>query len=336
MRIGINGMGRIGRGLFRALVDHPALEVVAVNDVASPTSVAHLLRHDSYYGSWDEAPSAREGALAGSGRTVPFLHADEPSRIPWSDHGVEWVVEATGRFKDRAALSGHGRPVLLTAACRTADRQVVYGVNHATVRPTDRILSATSCTTHCAAPPLAVLHRAFGARTVLLNTVHCYNVSQTLVDAPREDLRRARAGALNMIPTTTSASLAIEAALPELAGRVLAMAVRVPAPAVSLTELVVQADRPPAAAEAVVAALESAAAGELAGILAVTREELVSTDFLGSPFSSIVDGPLTAVQGELIRLVAWYDNERGYVMRLVDLLGWLGARSQEGWTWNAS
>jgi len=336
MRIGINGMGRIGRGLFKALEGHPLLEVAAVNDVASPASVAHLLRHDSYYGAWHDSPVADGRALVGSGRAVPFLSAGEPARIPWADHGVEWVVEATGRFKDRAALAGHGRPVLLTAASASADRQVVFGVNHTTVRPSDRILSATSCTTHCAVPPLAVLHRAFGASSVLLNTVHCYNVSQTLVDAPRDDFRRARAGALNMIPTTTSAALAIEAALPELSGRVRAMAVRVPAPAVSLTELAVQVERPPADAGTVVAALESAAAGELSGILAVTHEELVSTDFLGSPFSSIVDAPLTAVQGELVRLVAWYDNERGYIMRLVDLLAWVEARSREGWTWNAS
>lgn len=336
MRIGINGMGRIGRGLFRALADHRSLVVAAVNDVASPTSIAHLLRHDSYYGAWDRSPAADGGSLVCGGRAVPFLSGSEPSRIPWGDFGVEWVVEATGRFKDRAVLLGHGRPVLLTAASRSADRQVVFGVNHSAVRPTDRILSGTSCTTHCVVPPLSVLHRAYGARSVLFNTVHCYNVSQTLVDAPRDDLRRARAGALNMIPTTTSASLAVEAVLPELSGRIRAMAVRVPAPAVSLTELVVQAERPPAEAGEVVAALEAAASGELSGILSVTREELVSMDFLGSPFSSIVDAPLTAVQGDLVRTVAWYDNERGYIMRLVDLLGWVEARSREGWKWNAS
>ncbi len=326
MRIGINGMGRIGRGLFKALAGLPGLEVAAVNDVARPATLAHLLAHDSYYGPWGTPVEAGPGRLRLGGLDLPCLAGERPDQIPWGEHGVEWVVEATGRFKDRLSLSGHGRPVLLTASSREVDRQVVFGVNHGTIRPEDRLLSATSCTTHCVVPPLSVLHRAFGARAVLFNTVHCYNVGQTLVDAPRDDLRRARAGALNMIPTTTSASLAVESVLQELKGRVRGMAVRVPAPAVSLTELVVEAERPPAEPEAVNGALEAAASGALSGVLGLSRQELVSQDFLGSPFSAVVDAPLTAVQGTMIRLIAWYDNERGYVMRLVDLLAWLRDR----------
>lgn len=323
-------MGRIGRGLFKALQQRDGLEVAAVNDVASPAAVAHLLRHDTYYGAWQGSVAAKEGHLAFGEREIPFLSHADPAAIPWDNYGVDWVVEATGRFKDREALSRHGKPVLLTASSRSVDRQVVFGVNHTTIRPSDRLLSATSCTTHCVVPPLSVLHAAFGARSVLFNTVHCYNVGQTLVDAPQDDLRRARAGALNMIPTTTSASLSVEDALPELKGKVRGMAVRVPAPAVSLTEIIVQAERPPSEAGAVNRVLSEAAEGPLKNILALTNEELVSMDFLGSPFSSVVDGPLTALQGELIRLVTWYDNERGYLTRLADLLDWLRAQSREG------
>lgn len=324
MRIGINGMGRIGRGLFKALQQREGLEVVAVNDVASAATVAHLLRHDTYYGTWPASPSASGDHLLVGDQEVPFFTQSDPADIPWEACGVDWVVEATGRFKSRESLSRHGVPVLLSAASRSLDRQVVYGVNHREIGPEDRLLSATSCTTHCVVPPLSVLHDAFGARSVLFNTVHCYNVGQTLVDAPKEDLRRSRAGALNMIPTTTSASLAVEEALPQLQGRVRGMAIRVPAPAVSLTEIVVHAERPPEDAQAVNQVLAAAAEGPLKNILALTEEELVSMDFLGSPFSSVVDGPLTTVQGDLIRLIAWYDNERGYIMRLADLLDWLG------------
>ncbi len=331
MKIGINGMGRIGRGLFKALRNDSFLEVAAVNDVAEVSMIAHLLRHDSYYGGWEAKVENPGGVLRINGRDIPFFREDSPERIPWKSAGVEWVVEATGRFKDREALSGHGCPVVLTAASKLVDRQVVFGVNHETIKDGDRYLSATSCTAHCVAPPLVALDRAFGARSVLFNTVHCYNVSQTLVDAPRSDPRRARAGALNMIPTTTSASLAIEDVIPQLRGKVRGMAIRVPAPAVSLTEIIVETEHPPADALEANAILSSTAESSLKGILSICNEELVSQDFRGAPFSSIVDAPLTQVQGGLIRLIAWYDNERGYIMRLVDLLEYLrtmGMREQ--------
>ncbi len=323
MKIGINGMGRIGRGLFKALWNNPYLEVAAVNDVAEASMIAHLLRHDSYYGGWEAEVDCAAGLLRVNGREISFFREDAPERIPWESCGVEWVVEATGRFKDRQALSGHSCPVVLTAASRSVDRQVVFGVNHEAIRDGDKYISATSCTTHCVAPPLWALNRAYGARTVLFNTVHCYNVSQTLVDAPKSDPRRARAGALNMIPTTTSASIAVEEVIPELRGKVCGMAIRVPAPAVSLTEIIVEAERPPRDAAEVNALLSSASSGDLKGILSVCNEDLVSQDFRGTPFSSVIDGPLTAVNGGLIRIIAWYDNERGYVMRLLDLLNYL-------------
>ncbi len=316
-------MGRIGRGLFKALWNNPYLEVAAVNDVAEVSMIAHLLRHDSYYGGWEAEVDYSAGLLRINGREIFFFQEDVPERIPWKSRGVECVVEATGRFKDRQALSGHACPVLLTAASKSVDRQVVFGVNQEAIKDSDQYISATSCTTHCVVPPLWVLNRAFGARTVLFNTVHCYNVSQTLVDAPKSDPRRARAGALNMIPTTTSASIAVEEVIPELRGKVCGMAIRVPAPAVSLTEIIVETERAPKDAAEVNALLAYASAGDLKGILSVCNEDLVSQDFRGTPFSSVIDGPLTAVHGGLIRVIAWYDNERGYVMRLLDLLNYL-------------
>ena len=322
MRIGINGLGRIGRGLFRTLASDGRVQVAAVNDVADASITAHLLRHDSYYGAWEGVSLDGDGRLRVEGRAIPFTHETSPDRIPWGDSGVQWVVEATGKFKTRRALEAHGLPVLLTAASPEADRQGVFGVNHGSIAPSDRILSAASCTTHCVAPPLAVLAERFDVLSALFNTVHCYNVGQTLVDAPQKDARRARAGALNLIPTTTSASLAIEAVLPALAGRVQGMAVRVPAPAVSLTELTVHTARPASAREAN-DALREAAEGRLMGVLAVSEEPLVSQDFLGNTASSIVDLPLTQAADGMLRIIAWYDNEWGYINRLVDLLAFL-------------
>lgn len=325
MRIGINGLGRIGRGLFKSLIGDPRVEVAALNDVAESSVLAHLLNHDSYYRAWDHRAEASATGLVVGGRETPLFRQGTPAEIPWDDAGVELVVDATGRFKDRACLEGHGRPSVLTASSRHVDRQVVYGVNHESIGPGDRILSATSCTTHCVVPPVHALVRRFGCRSLWFNTVHCYNVSQPLVDAPLRDLRRARAGALNLIPTTTSASVSVEAVLPALAGKVHGMAVRVPAPAVSLTEITLAAERPVDRASAL-AALEEAAAGDMKGILAISREELVSQDFVGHAASSVVDEPLVEAADGIVRLIAWYDNEAGYVARLVDLLSYLSGR----------
>jgi glyceraldehyde 3-phosphate dehydrogenase len=327
VRIGINGLGRIGRGLLKILADDPRFELAAVNDVADPAVISHLLKHDSYYGAWNRGVASGDGQLTVEGAGIPFYHADTTDRIPWREAGIDVVVEATGRFKDRAGLEGHGLPVVLTAASIHADRMVVFGVNHHDIQPSDTILSATSCTTHCVAAPLSVLNARFGARAVLFNTVHCYNVSQTLVDAPQKDVRRARAAALNIIPTTTSASVAVEAVIPGLKGKTRGMAVRVPAPAVSLTELTVLTERA-ATREDVLRCLREAAEGHLAGILAVTEEELVSQDFVGNTASSIIDAGLAQVQDGLVRIIAWYDNEWGYINRLVDLLAYLREKKE--------
>jgi glyceraldehyde 3-phosphate dehydrogenase len=326
MRIGINGLGRIGRGLLKSLWDDDRFEVVALNDVAEGFVLAHLLNWDSYYGRWANRVESSPSGLRSGAREVPLYHGCRPTEIPWDDAGVDCVVDATGRFKDRASLLGHGRPVILTASSRQVDRQVVYGVNHREILDGETILSATSCTTHCVVPPVHALKRRFGCRSLWFNTVHCYNVSQPLVDAPLNDLRRARAGALNLIPTTTSASLSVEAVLPDLAGRVHGMAVRVPAPAVSLTEMTMISARPMDHV-AVLSCLEEAAEGDLKGILALSRENLVSQDFLGRLASSIVDVPLLDVADGAVRLIAWYDNESGYVARLVDLLAYLKERT---------
>lgn len=325
MRVGINGLGRIGRGLLKSLAADSRFQVAALNDVADGAVLAHLLNHDSYYGAWSTPCKAIPEGLSLGDLDVSLSHFPTPDQIPWDEWGVDWVVDATGRFKDRPGLEGHRCPVILSASSPALDRQVVFGVNHQEITARDRLLSATSCTTHCVVPPLFALCGRWPVETVLFNTVHCYNVSQTLVDAPLTDLRRARAAALNLIPTTTSASLSVEAVLPPLAGRVRAMAVRVPAPAVSLTEMTIQTSTPVSEAE-VLSCLEDAAAGPLKGILALTREELVSQDFLGSRFSSVVDVPLVQVQGNLVRLICWYDNEAGYVARLVDLLAHLEGR----------
>ncbi len=319
MRIGINGLGRIGRGLLRALLRDGHHQVAAVNDVAEGRVLAHLLNHDSYYGATNLEATVAGETLSVAGSSIPMFRFPHPEGIPWEEAGVDWVVEATGRFKDRGSLLSHRRPTLLTASSPATDRQVVFGVNHREIRPQETILSATSCTTHCVVPPLWALASRFSVDSVLFNTVHCYNVSQTLVDAPQKDLRRARAAGLNLIPTTTSASLAVESVLPGLSGKVRGMAVRVPAPAVSLTEITLCIERPPTP-EAVVECLEEAADGPLRGILVLSRDELVSQDFLGHPASSIVDTGLTQTKGRMARIVAWYDNESGYIHRLLDLL----------------
>jgi glyceraldehyde 3-phosphate dehydrogenase len=325
MRVGINGLGRIGRGLFKSLIEDPRVEVAALNDVVEGEVLAHLLNHDSYYHAWSHRVEATYRGLGVDGHEIPLFRCGSPSEIPWSEVGVDVVVDATGRFKDRPSLEGHGRPVILTASSHSVDRQVVFGVNHGAIGPEDRILSATSCTTHCVVPPVHALSRRFGCRSLWFNTVHCYNVSQPLVDAPLKDLRRARAGALNLIPTTTSASLSVEAVLPELAGKVHGMAVRVPAPAVSLTEITLLTEEPVDRATAL-AALEEAATGDLRGILSLSHEELVSQDYLGHTASSVVDVPLLEAADGVVRLIAWYDNEAGYVARLVDLLSYLSGR----------
>ena len=325
--IAINGVGRVGRALIRRLIEHPDLELVALNDLASANQLAALLARDTFHGPSPVAISAEHGSLVIAGRAVPLTHESEPAGIPWGVSGARLVIEATGRLAgDRGAEAHLGdgvERVVLSSNSDAADLTVCMGVNQSNILPSHRLLSAGSCTTNCLAVTATVLEREFGIRRALLNTVHCYNNNQSLVDAPHPDPRRSRAATVNMIPTTTGASSAIRRVMPTLAGKLDGFAVRVPAAQVSLIDLVVDLGGDPKIG-AVNDAFRRAARNEMAGVLAVSDEPLVSTDFIGDPHSATVDLALTQTAGGgLFRVVCWYDNEAGYAARLGDLLEYL-------------
>ncbi len=330
VRFAINGLGRIGRALFRVAHQRPALEVVAVNDLGTAEQLAGLVARDSLHGPFAGAVTAEPGALVVDGRRIAVYNEPDPSAIPWHGEEPALVVDATGRCTTRPKAEAHlrsgVRKVVVSANAEGLDLTVCRGVNEAAYDAAEHhLLSGASCTTNCLAPVVQVLHRGFGFERGLLNTVHSYNNDQRLLGYPHPDPRRARAAALNMIPTTTSAVSAIDRVLPELAGRIQGFAVRVPTPNVSLIDLVAELRGRPAADE-VNDAFRQAAAGELAGVLAVSDEPLVSSDFLGDPHSAIIDLPLTqTVDGRLHRVVAWYDNEWGHASRLADLVELAGA-----------
>jgi glyceraldehyde 3-phosphate dehydrogenase (phosphorylating) len=336
-RIGINGLGRIGRGFLRLALDRADVEVVAINDLAEPQVLANLLRHDSLFGRAGAAIDAEGGAIrAGAGGPIRCTRVPRPSEIPWGDAGVDLVIESTGAFASRAAAAGHlvspgGRRVLITAPSPDADLTVCFGVNHQLYDPDrHRVLSSASCTTNGMAVVLSVVDEAFGIDRVAMTTVHCYTNNQMLMDAPHRDPRRARAAGISMIPTSTSAAAAIVQVLPALAGKVQALAVRVPVAAVSLLDFTVQLRRP-ATIEAARAVFRRAAEGRLEGILGYEQEELVSIDFLGDSRSAVIDAPLLSVEGDrLLKVYAWYDNERGYVGRLLDLIRHMGRGAASG------
>jgi glyceraldehyde 3-phosphate dehydrogenase len=329
--IAINGVGRVGRALIRRLAEHPGLELVALNDLASAEQLAALLARDTFHGPSPVPVSAVGGSLVIGDRTVTLTHERDPAAIPWGDTGARLVVEATGTLTDGRAAEAHlgagVEHVVLSSNSADTDLTVCMGVNEAEIRPEHRLLSAASCTTNCLAVTATALEREFSIRRALLNTVHCYNNNQSLVDAPHPDPRRARAAAINMIPTTTGASSAIGRVMPELGAKLDGFAVRVPAAQVSLIDLVVELE----GAEDVASvndACRRAAEGELAGILSVNEEPLVSTDFIGDPHSAIVDLTLTQTAGGgLFRVVCWYDNEAGYAARLGDLAEYLTTRT---------
>jgi len=327
IRIGINGLGRIGRGFLRLALGQDGLQVEAVNDLAAPPILAHLLRHDSLAGRLDVDVKAGDGAIVAAGRTIRCTRSPHPAEIDWPDLDV--VIEATGRFTSRAAAAGHlnggARRVVISSPSPDADLTVCYGVNHESYDPgRHRVLSNASCTTNAMAAVLLVADQAFGVERAAMTTVHCYTNSQVLVDAPHPDPRRARAAALSMIPTSTSAAAAIGRVMPGLAGKVRCLAVRVPAAAVSLVDLTMALRRETTLDDAR-AAFRGAAEGRLRGILGYSDEELVSIDYLGDSRSAIVDGTLLAVDGgSFLKVLAWYDNERGYVHRLADVIRHLG------------
>lgn len=341
MRIGINGFGRIGRNIFRAIVEEGAaagdLEVAAVNDLTDPKTLAHLLKHDSVTGPFPGAVRVEEGQIVvehpeAGRRTLRVLSERDPAALGWGALGVEVVVESTGIFTERTAAARHleagARKVIVSAPAKGEDLTVVMGVNEEAYDPeAHHILSNASCTTNCLAPVVKVLHREFGLEKGVMTTVHSYTNDQRLLDLPHSDLRRARAAGVNMIPTSTGAARAVTRVLPELEGRLDGIAVRVPTPNVSLTDLTAVLSRP-AGADEVNAALREAAEGPLRGILEVSEEPLVSVDFMGNPHSSIVDAPFTkVVGGDAVKILAWYDNEWGFSCRVRDLIRYLAARS---------
>jgi glyceraldehyde 3-phosphate dehydrogenase len=328
-RVAINGFGRIGRGLLRAAIERQAdIEIVAVNDVADPATLAHLLAFDSVYGRFPGVVTAREGSIEIDGRAIAATAHRDPGELPWEAHDVDVVIESTGRFRTRADAAKHlgagASKVILSAPAKGSepvDANLVLGVNDDVYDP-DRhhIVTNASCTTNCLAPVAKVLHETVGIRHGVMTTIHAYTADQNLLDAPHKDLRRARAAALNLVPTSTGAAKAIGLVIPELAGRLQGYAVRVPTPTGSIVDLTVEAERPTSVEEVNAVFAERADRGALTGILAYSEDPLVSADIVKSPYSSIFDAPLTAVvDGTQVKVVAWYDNEWGYANRLVDL-----------------
>jgi glyceraldehyde 3-phosphate dehydrogenase len=330
VKIGINGFGRIGRQILRiAWENHPDdVEVVAVNDITDTQTLATLLKYDSNYGRFPASVKVSEGSLEVDGKLIKTFAERDPGKLPWGDLGVDVVVEATGVFRDgkKAAIHrkvGGAKKVIISAPAKPADSvdlTVVLGVNDKDYDPDKHhVVSNASCTTNCLAPVAKVLHETFGIRRGLMTTIHSYTTDQRILDLPHKDLRRARAAALNIIPTTTGAAKAVALVIPELEGKFDGFALRVPTPTVSIVDFVGELDQN-VTADQVNDALRAAAEGELEGILGYSEEPLVSMDLKGDERSSIVDGPLTNVQGgNMVKVIAWYDNEWGYSCRMVDL-----------------
>ena len=325
IRVGINGFGRIGRNVLRAALDDESIEFAAVNDITDPGTLAHLLQYDSVLGNLSEPVSVEGNRMQVGRRSFAVLSERDPGALPWRDLGVDVVVESTGLFTKRDDAGKHlaagAKRVIITAPAKGPDLTLVLGVNDDSYDPAaHRIISNASCTTNCLAPVAKVLHDSFGFRRGWMTTVHAYTNDQRLLDLPHKDLRRARAAAVSMIPTTTGAAAAVGQVLPALKGRLDGIAMRVPTPNVSVVDLVAEVERP-ASAETVNAAFAEAAAGRLSGILQLSTKPLVSIDFRGNPHSSIVDADYTRVMdGNLVKILSWYDNEWGYSSRCVDLI----------------
>jgi glyceraldehyde 3-phosphate dehydrogenase len=330
IRVGVNGFGRIGRVFFRTALEAPGdIEVVGVNDLADAKTLAHLLKHDSVHGNLKAEVTAKDASIFVNGREVKVLAIKDPGSLPWKDLGVDIVVESTGLFVDTATASKHiaagAKKVIITAPAKDPDVTVVLGVNEKTYDPAKhRIISNASCTTNCLATTAKVLDDAFGIKRGFASTVHSYTNDQKIHDFPHKDLRRARAAAVSMIPTTTGAAKAVGLVLPHLKGKLDGIAIRVPTANVSVVDLTAELNKP-ATVQAINEAFREAAAGGLRGILDATDEELVSVDFNGNPHSSIVDLPSTAlVDGNMVKVLAWYDNEWGYSSRVRDLIRFIG------------
>jgi len=327
LKVAINGFGRIGRMIFRAGLNNSNLKFAAINDLTDPPTLAHLLKFDSVHGVLDADISSTDHSITVNGEEIEIYTEKEPSKLPWDDLGIETVFECTGLFRDRDKASGHleagAKKVIISAPAKGPDLTVVMGVNHRDYDPQKHnIISNASCTTNCLAPVCKVLLDLFGVEKGLMTTTHSYTGDQRLLDFPHRDLRRSRAAALSMIPTTTGAAKAVALVLPQLENKLNGMAIRVPTPNVSVVDLVVQLSKP-ATADEINKAMKEASDTYLKGIMVFCEEPLVSIDFNGTPASSTVDGLSTMVVGDMVKILSWYDNEFGYSNRMVELASYM-------------
>jgi len=330
VKVGINGFGRIGRNVFRASLGNPEIEFVAVNDLTSPATLAHLLKYDSILGNLKNDIQAGEDFISIDGKKLKVFAQKDPAQLGWDAEGAQIVVESTGHFTDgakaKAHLRGPVKKVIISAPATNEDLTVVLGVNEKKYDPAKHnIISNASCTTNCLAPVVKVLVEKFGIVSGIMTTIHSYTNDQVILDFPHKDLRRARAAALSMIPTSTGAAKALKLVIPEVEGKLDGFAIRVPTPNVSVVDLTFLAEKP-VTKDTINAAFKAAADGELKGILGYDTNELVSSDFKGDDRSSIVDGPLTKVVGNMAKVISWYDNEWGYSNRVRDLILFLAKK----------
>jgi len=326
IKIGINGFGRIGRCVFRASFNDPDIEIIAVNDITDSKTLAHLLKYDSIFGILDADVSASDNAITVNNKTIKVFAERDPAALPWKDLGVKVVIESTGFFRKRQDASKHidsggAEKVIISAPAPDPDATLVLGVNEEIYNPADHhIISNASCTTNCLAPAVKILHEEFGIEKAFMTTIHSYTNDQRILDLPHSDLRRARAAAMSQIPTTTGAAKAVGIVIPELNGKIDGIAIRVPTPNVSLVDLVATTQKNTTAEEAN-NAFRTAAQGKLKGIMQYNEVPLVSIDFIKNPYSSIIDSLFTKViDNNMVKVLAWYDNEWGYSCRLVDLV----------------
>jgi glyceraldehyde 3-phosphate dehydrogenase len=334
IRVGINGFGRIGRQVVRAAIEQGVadIEFVAVNDLTDTKTLAHLFKYDSVHGIFDGDVSAGAGAITIDGKELTVLVEKDPAALPWKKLGVDIVLESTGRFTKaddaKKHLAGGAKKVIISAPATGEDITVVMGVNHAKYDPAKHaIISNASCTTNCLAPMVKVVRDAFGFKHGSMTTIHSYTNDQSILDLPHKDLRRARAAAVSMIPTTTGAAKATSLVIPEMKGKIDGIAVRVPTPDVSFTDLVAEVEKPATVAEVNAAFKAAAESGSPHGFLGYSEVDLVSVDYIGNPYSCTLDAKSTAViDGTLVKICGWYDNEWGYASRCVDLLRFVGAR----------
>jgi glyceraldehyde 3-phosphate dehydrogenase len=330
VKVGINGFGRIGRNVLRAALGNKEIDFVAVNDLTSPATLAHLLKYDSILGNLSNTITSGEDFIAVDGKKIKVWAERDPAKLPWADVGAQVVIESTGHFTDatkaKAHLGATVKKVIISAPATNEDITIVLGVNQEKYDPAKHnVISNASCTTNCLAPVVKVLLKEVGIVSGIMTTIHSYTNDQVILDFPHKDLRRARAAALNMIPSSTGAAKALKLVIPETAGKLDGFAIRVPTPNVSIVDLTFISEKT-TDAKAVNAALKAASEGELKGILGVEEGELVSSDFKGDRRSSIVDAPLTKVVGQSVKVLSWYDNEWGYSNRVVDLVGFLASK----------